>query len=179
MAPVGRWPVPWAAIGQPLRYYHAMSEVRFDDIEALTALVSDHFDACDTVIEITQKMIDQFAELTEDRQWIHVDVQRCAEQSPLGTPIAHGFLVLSLITALTEGTAARITGFGQVINYGADKLRFQRPVPAGSKVHARQRVAHVRKKGIGGSQLTFETEVLVVGEAQPALTYRSIVVFLP
>jgi acyl dehydratase len=156
-----------------------MSELRFDDIDALSALVSDQFDDCDTVIEITQDMIDQFAELTADRQWIHVDVERCAQQSPGGKPIAHGFLVLSLITALTEGAGAMITGYGRVINYGADKLRFQRPVPVDSKVVARRRIAHVRKKGIGGSQLTFETEVQVVGQDQPALTYRSIVVFLP
>ncbi|MBW2453947.1 MAG: MaoC family dehydratase [Deltaproteobacteria bacterium] len=157
-----------------------MSEVRFDDIDSLGALVSDgEFDAFGPAIEITQDRIDQFAELTGDRQWIHVDRERCARDSPLGKPIAHGFLVLSLITALTEGAAAQIVGFGQAIHYGADQLRFLKPVPAGSQVQARRRVAHVRKKGIGGSQLTFETEVCVVGDDRPALTYRSIVVFLP
>jgi len=156
-----------------------MNEVRFDDIDALGTLVSDTFEPCGPTLEITQEMIDQFAELTGDQQWIHVDRERCARDTPLGKPIAHGFLVLSLITALTEGAEGQIVGFGQAINYGSDQLRFQRPVPAGSEVHARRRVVHVRKKGIGGSQITFETQVLVVGDDRPALTYRSIVVFLP
>ena len=157
-----------------------MKEVRFDDLPALEALVSETFDeGFGPEIEITQAMIDQFAKLTRDEQWIHVDDERCARESPFGKPIAHGFLVLSLLTALTRDSGTRIVGAGSVINYGADKLRFTSPVPSGSRVHARRRITHVRKKGVGGTQLTFESEVWVVGADRPAMIYQSIALFMP
>jgi hypothetical protein len=156
-----------------------MAEVRFDDLEGLQALVSEALGAPGPAKVITQAMIDAFAELTDDRQWIHVDPERCAAESPYGVPIAHGFLVLSLVTALSQGGDDRIVGYGSVINYGADKLRFIRPVPAGSTVCARRRIAHVRKKGVGGTQITFETEVWVEGEDKPAMLYRSLALFMP
>jgi hypothetical protein len=156
-----------------------MSEVRFDDWDALNALVSDELGPPGPPIEITQAMIDAFAELTDDKQWIHVDPARCAADSPFKTPIAHGFLVLSLVTALSRGGQHSISGYGSVINYGADKLRFISPVPAGSTVRARRRIAHVRKKGVGGTQITFETEVWVDGADKPAMLYRSLALFLP
>jgi len=153
-------------------------EVRFDNIAALEALVSDKFGAFGEPITISQAMIDRFAEVTMDQQWIHVDVERAAEESPFGGTIAHGFLTLSLVTALKPGDGAKITGYGSAINYGADKLRFISPVPAGSDVHARKRIAAVRRKG-PASQVTFETEVWVVGAERPALLYRSLALFLP
>ena len=156
-----------------------MQQVRFDDLEALSALVSDELGPFGEPILVSQAMIDAFAKLTMDEQWIHVDVERCARESPFKTTIAHGFLVLSLVTALKSEGAAQIVGYGSVINYGADKLRFVSPVPAGSQIHARRRIAHVRKKGIGGTQITFETEVQVVGADKPAMIYRSLALFMP
>jgi acyl dehydratase len=156
-----------------------MKEVRFNDLETLKTLVSEELGPFGEPIGITQAMIDQFAELTLDKQWIHVDPVRCEKESPYGTTIAHGFLVLSMVSALKSGSDTRIVGAGSVINYGADKLRFVSPVPAGSEIHARRRIAHVRKKGIGGTQLTFETEVHVVGAEKPAMLYRSLALFMP
>ena len=106
------------------------------------------------------------------------DVERAARESPFGTTIAHGFLVLSVIGALKSSSEVRIVGMGSVINYGADKLRFVSPVPAGSVLHARRRIAHVRKKG-HGTQVTFEIAVHVVGQERPAMLYRSLVLFVP
>jgi acyl dehydratase len=154
-------------------------DVRFDDRAALQALVSEDFGVFGEPLTVTQEMIDRFAELADDHQWIHVDVERCRRESPLGTTMAHGFLVLGLLTALKPPLGPRIVGQGSVINYGADKLRFVAPVPAGSAIHARRRIAHVRRKGVGGTQLTFETEIWVVGSTKPALLYRSLVLFMP
>jgi len=83
-------------------------------------------------IDVTQARIDRFAEATEDRQWIHVDPVR-AEQSPFKTTIAHGFLTLSLISALGQ-KAMRIDGLRMAINYGLNRVRFVSPVPAGSRI---------------------------------------------
>lgn len=156
-----------------------MKQVRFDDLEALQTLVSEELGPFGEPMLVSQQMIDRFAELTMDEQWIHVDPERCAKESPFGTTIAHGFLILSLVTALKSGSDLEITGYGSVINYGADKLRFVSPVPAGSRIHARRRIAHVRRKGPKGTQLTFETEIHVVGADKPAMIYRSLALFMP
>ena len=127
---------------------------------------------------VDQAMIDKFADATGDHQWIHVDVERAKRESPFGGTIAHGFLTLSLIPKLSAGGALRITGFGNATNYGADKLRFVSPVPAGSSVHARSRLLAAEAKP-KGTQLTQEVHVHVVGSERPALTYESLTLFHP
>lgn len=86
-------------------------------------------------LDVTQARIDRFAEATDDRQWIHVDAIR-AEQSPFKSTIAHGFLTLSLISALGQ-QAMRIEGLRMAINYGLNRVRFIAPVPAGSRIRGR------------------------------------------
>jgi len=111
-----------------------MEQIKFDDVAALQAKVSEEFGPFGGELEVTQSMIDRFAELTGDRQWIHVDVERCRRESPFGGPIAHGFLTLSLLPAINARTRDAgdwgIVGQGNVANYGSDKLRFLSPVPA-------------------------------------------------
>lgn len=147
-----------------------METIRFDDVDALDAAASDQFGEWGPEVTVTQEMIDQFAELTGDRQWIHVDVDRAIKESPFGGPVAHGFLTLSLIPQLMTGGDVKITGHTNAANYGADKLRFVAPVPAGSQVHSRSRLvaASARPKG---TLLTTEIEVAVVGADRPALLY--------
>jgi acyl dehydratase len=155
-----------------------VTDVRFDDLDALGALCSDTFGPWGEPIAVTQEMIQQFGDLTQDQQWIHVDVERCRRESAIGTTIAHGFLLVSLLPALVRGTGgAAIAGHRTVINYGIDQLRFVSPVPSGSRIQARRRIAHVRKKGPNGTQLTFETEVRVLDADKPALVCRSLVLF--
>ncbi|HVO26045.1 MAG TPA: MaoC/PaaZ C-terminal domain-containing protein, partial [Candidatus Margulisiibacteriota bacterium] len=108
-----------------------MENIRFDDIEKLKTKISDTFGPFGPQVEITQDMINKFAALTGDHQWIHVDVERCKRESPFKQPIAHGFLTLSLIPTIRAVTDYQIVGFGNATNYGADKLRFTAPVPAG------------------------------------------------
>jgi acyl dehydratase len=86
-------------------------------------------------IDVTQATIDQFAEATGDRQWIHVDTARAAG-SPFKGTIAHGFLTLSLVSALGQN-AMHIKGLRMAINYGLNRVRFIAPVPAGSRIRGR------------------------------------------
>lgn len=94
---------------------------------------------------ITQERIRQFAEATEDRQWIHLDEERAARESPYGSTVAHGFLTLSMLPRLFA-QAVRIEGVTMAVNYGLNRLRFLAPVPAGSRIRARFRVASVKQQ---------------------------------
>lgn len=156
----------------------AAREVRFDDLETLSSLVTEEWSDFGPPLTVTQEMIDQFAEVTGDQQWIHQDTERTRRDSPFGGPIAHGFLIVSLVGTLKTEDPFELTGFNTIVNYGADKLRFISPVPAGAEIHARRRLVHVRKKGPAGTQLTVETEIHVVGAEKPAMLYRSLVLYL-
>ena len=156
-----------------------MSEILFDDVEALRAQCSEEFGPWGAEHEVTQEMIHRFAELTGDRQWIHVDVERARKESPFGGPVAHGFLTLSLLPSLRGGGGGvRITGHGSAANYGSDGLRFLSPVPAGSKIRARSRLRDVQARP-RGTLVTTEIEVGVVGSERPALVYQMLVLYSP
>ena len=99
-------------------------------------------------LAVTQERIQQFADATGDHQWIHLDVERAATESPFGTTIAHGFLTLSLVSVLLR-EAFRIRGLRLAVNGGLNRVRFTAPVPAGSRVRARVAPASVGE--IGGS----------------------------
>ncbi len=152
-------------------------QIRFDDIDGLRNLISDEYGEYGPALEITQGRINAFADVTEDHQWIHEDVAR-AEAGPFGTPIAHGFLVLSLVGSLYEESQLDITGAGMTINYGANRLRFIDPVPVGSRVRLRQRVTDVVAKP-KGTLLTHELEVSVEGADRPAMIYEMLTMFAP
>src|SRR6478736_2367493 len=148
-----------------------MHEVRFDDVDGINALASDQFGEWGAEVEVTQDMINGFAELTGDRQWIHVDVERATRESPFGGPIAHGFLTLSLLPKLAAGASLQVTGHTNAVNYGAESLRFLSPVPAGANVHARNRVVRAEAKS-SGTLVTVEWDVRVVNAEKPAVLYR-------
>jgi len=109
-----------------------MEEIRFDDIEALQNHVSEEYgDWCEPV-EVNQDMVNRFAEVTGDHQWIHIDVARAAA-GPFGGPIAHGYLTLSLGPMLSPQIFG-VSGIAMGVNYGAGKIRFPSPVPVGARV---------------------------------------------
>jgi len=95
---------------------------------------------------VTQERIDKFAEATGDDQWIHVDAERAARESPYGATIAHGFLTLSLIGALLRDAIA-LQGVRMTVNYGSNRARFTAPVIAGSRIRGRFVVASVEASG--------------------------------
>ena len=150
--------------------------IRFDDLEAINALASEEFGPFGDPIEVTQEMIQGFADLTGDHQWIHVDVERCEKESPFGGPIAHGFLTLSLLPSLSKTAGVALRGQKSAVNYGAESLRFLSPVPAGSKLHARARVVRAEAKS-GGTLLTTEFEIRVVDAEKPAILYKMQVLY--
>jgi acyl dehydratase len=119
-------------------------------------------------IEIDQKRINAFADATEDWQFIHVDPE-AAKQTPFGGTIAHGFLTLSLLSAMTYDANPPLEGVAMGVNYGFDKLRFLAPVPAGSKVRGRFKLASAEDKGGGRWLIKHEVTVEIEGSDKPAL----------
>ena len=116
--------------------------------------------------EITQQQIDDFARVTGDDQWIHIDADRARRESPYGTTIAHGFLTVSLLPILIR-EAVDVRG-GMSINYGFNRLRFTGAVPAGSRVRARFTLNSL-KDVEGGVELAWGVVVEVEGREKPAL----------
>ncbi len=115
---------------------------------------------------IDQTRIDQFAEATSDYQWIHVDTERAEREMPDGRTIAHGYLTLALIPALTKDFI-EVKQLTRAINFGVNKVRFYTPVPSGARVRARATVLSARRRG-GALLLTSEIRIEVEGERKPA-----------
>ncbi len=119
-------------------------------------------------LEITQERVNQFAEATNDHQFIHIDPERAA-QTPFGGPIAHGFLSLSLLSYLNAQNAARPENLVMGINYGSDKIRYLMPVRVGKRVRSLQTVLDVTEKKPGHWLLKTEVTVEIEDEETPAL----------
>ena len=130
-----------------------MQQIRFDDVPALQQRVGEPWSPWGAEVTVTQDMINRFADVTFDHQWIHVDVERAQKESPLKSTIAHGFLVLSLVPHLRQRVDLEVIGFRNVLNYGADKPK--------------------------GTLITEEVEIAVVGQERPALTYTMLMLFQP
>jgi acyl dehydratase len=121
--------------------------------------------------EVTQQLVDQFADLTIDHQWIHVDPERAAKESPFQATIAHGFLTLSMLTHLAgsvPSSVGRLDGVVMGMNYGFDKVRFVSPVKVGSKIRAASTVKSVEPKG-SSIQVTKTYTIEVEGGDKPAV----------
>jgi len=123
--------------------------------------------------EIDQGLIDQFAEVSGDDQWIHVDVERAKSESPFGGTVAHGNLTLSLIDGFRKDVL-QSGGFKLGVNYGWNKIRFPAPVPSGAKVRARVEVLTVDEVGDGWWQITQKWTVEVEGSEKPACVAESV-----
>src|SRR5438105_13914034 len=102
------------------------------NVEELKALVGQEVGVSDWFI-VSQSLSDGLAELSQDRQWIHCDVERAKRESPAGGTIAHGFLTMALLSHL-KAQAVKVEGFKVSLNYGFNRVRFPAPVPAGSRV---------------------------------------------
>ena len=123
-------------------------------------------------IEIDQARIDAFAKLTEDEQFIHIDPEM-AKHTPFGGTVAHGFLTLSLASAMSYDATKPLDGVVMGVNYGFDRLRFLAPVRAGKRVRGRFVLKNAENKGTDGGVsrwlLTHEITVEIEGEPKPAL----------
>jgi acyl dehydratase len=125
-------------------------------------------------LTITQERIAQFAEATEDRQWIHLDRERAERESPYGTTIAHGFLTLSLISRFMKDVIQVRGGTGMTVNYGLNRVRFPSPLRAGSKIRARVTLLSV-KEVPGAYETSFSVTIESEGSEKPCCVAESIV----
>jgi acyl dehydratase len=144
-------------------------------LERLQAQVGQEVHTSDW-LQVTQQRIDAFADATGDHQWIHVDAERAARESPWKATIAHGYLTLSLYPMLRGLVAADrppFPGVRQVINYGLDKLRFPSAVVVGSRVRARCVLLKVEAVS-GGLQVTEQYTVEIEGQPKPACVAEAI-----
>lgn len=142
-----------------------MTTITVDEMKARigTETVSDW-------VEVTQAMIDTFADATGDHQFIHVD-PAAAAQTPFGGTIAHGFLTLSLMPLLSSKVpdAPRLEGVKMGVNYGGNKVRFLTPVRSGSRVRGRFKLLEFAEKRPGQFQQTNEFTVEIDGQSKPAM----------
>jgi acyl dehydratase len=143
-----------------------MDAVEFKD---LSGIVGQEVGVSDW-LQITQERVNQFAEATGDHQWIHVDVERANRE--MGGPIAHGYLTLSLIPALSAGLL-NVKGVTRGINYGSDRVRFTNMVRVGKRVRLRQKLIGAEPKS-GGMQLRSECTIEIEGEERPACVAETI-----
>jgi acyl dehydratase len=123
--------------------------------------------------EITQEMINEFADLSGDHQWIHVDVERAKAESPFGTTIAHGNLTLSLIDGLRQDLS-EWSGFTLGVNYGWNKVRFPAPVPVGSRLRCFAQIVEVSDVGGGWHQIVTRFTVEAEGGEKPVCVADSV-----
>jgi acyl dehydratase len=119
-------------------------------------------------ITVSQSRIDAFAECTGDHQFIHVDPEK-AKATPFGTTIAHGYLTLSLLSAMAYDAMPGVEGTKMGVNYGLNKVRFMAPVKSGKRIRGRFKLADVTERSAGVLQSTVEVTVEIEGEDKPAL----------
>ena len=121
---------------------------------------------------INQQRIDQFAAVTGDQQWIHIDPERAAKESPYGSTVAHGYLTLSLLPYLTESNhpdffQKNYPGMKYRVNYGLNRVRFPAPVKVGAKIRARTTIQSAEEIK-GAVQICYLMTVEIEGEEKPA-----------
>lgn len=137
-----------------------------ETINDYAAQVGKEIGVSDWVL-VDQDRINKFADATGDHQWIHVDVEKAKKEMPGGKTIAHGYLTLSLVPMLTHGIS-RVKKVSRGINYGSNKVRFTSPVPAGSRVRARQKLVAADPVQGNGIRFTAEITIEIEGQERPA-----------
>jgi acyl dehydratase len=151
----------------PARRRKGVLEMRvFNDFKEVQAAVGSEVGVSDWV-EVTQERIDKFAEATGDEQWIHVDVERASRELPGRTTIAHGLLTLSLAPAFVRSVMG-VKGITNTLNYGANRIRYLTPVPAGSKLRGRIRIAEADDMPPNGLRVTYGITTEIEGGDRPA-----------
>jgi acyl dehydratase len=148
-----------------------------DSLEALKQLAGREIGVSDW-LTITQDRIDQFAEATEDRQWIHTNPVRARKESPYGETIAHGFLTLSLVSHLVKQTIEFRGGARMGINYGLNRVRFPAAVRAGTRIRGRVTLESVKEIG-EAVKAQFSITVEVEGSEKPCCVAEWLVIYYP
>jgi len=144
-----------------------MTTVHFKSVRELQSRVGDEISVSNW-LTVTQERIDLFAKAIDDYQWIHVDVERAKRELPYKSTIAHGFLSMSLLSALLY-EAMEFGPARMGLNYGMNRVRFVSPVPAGSRLRARFKLKKYEEVEDNGVQMTWDVTVEMEGHAKPAL----------
>lgn len=139
----------------------------FESLDAVKEMVGQEV-AVTEWFTMTQDRVQDFADATLDHQWIHVDVERAKRESPFKTPIAHGFLTLSMLAHFMEGAVSIQQKFRLAVNYGMNKVRFVSPVKVGSKIRARFVLAAAKDVEPNGLEAQYNTTVEIEGSEKPA-----------
>lgn len=147
----------------------------FEHVEEFCAAVGSHL-GDSAWMTIDQERINLFADATGDHQWIHIDPVRAAE-GPFGSTIAHGYLTLSLVPALLEEVFS-VGGLQAFVNYGANRIRFPRPVPVDSRVQASVTLTSIERTSVG-VRATLDVEVRLEDGGKPACVAETIVLMVP
>lgn len=129
--------------------------------------------------QVTQEAVNEFANCTGDRQWIHIDVERAKKESPFGGPVAHGYLTLSLVASMSMEIGAVPKGTAAALNYGLDKVRFLAPVPVGAKLRLHTKLLGFERKDNGQYLMKAENTMEIEGSDKPALIAESLAVLVP
>ena len=129
-------------------------------------------------IEVSQEKIRAFADATGDRQWIHVDEERAARESPFGHTIAHGYLTIALAPVLLP-QIVEVRGASMVINHGLEKMKLPSPVPAGARLRLSAEIKSVRELPSGAARVVLSLTFEVEGAARPACTADAVYVYFP
>lgn len=144
----------------------------FTSADDITSAIGETIGTSDW-LEITQERVNQFADATGDHQWIHVDPERAANESPFGGPIAHGYLTLSLLPALSWQTYT-VENSTMGVNYGSNKVRFVNPVAVGSRVRLVAVLAAADSLPNNAVQMTVDSTIEIEGVDKPALVAQVI-----
>lgn len=148
----------------------------FNGIDEVVAATGEHLGHSDWH-EVTQAQVDQFAEATGDHQWIHVDPERAARETPFGGSIAHGYLTLSLIPGLLP-EVYEVQGITMGMNYGANKIRFLTPVRVGSRVRVGVQLQETSQTK-AGLQMVLAMTVEIEGADKPACVAEVVYLLVP
>lgn len=142
-----------------------MKTLHFKNIEAFKSMIGKELPTSDW-ITITQEMINDFANATLDKQWVHVDVERAAKESPFKSTIAHGFMSLSMLSKMLEDLIV-IDSVKMGLNYGLNTVRFPHPVPVNSRLQMISSIKNIedQKQGV---KITFSCTVVIKGIEKPA-----------
>ncbi len=151
-----------------------MTAICFKNFDAFKKM-QDHALPAGDWVTITQDMINSFAAATLDDQWIHIDSARAEKQSPFGKTVAHGFMSLSLVSAMI-GDVARIESMKMGVNYGANRVRFPSPVPVNSRIRLNCRVGQMEELESGGLKVRWDCEVEMENSEKPACVCELIAV---
>lgn len=128
---------------------------------------------------VTQEAVNEFANCTGDKQWIHIDVERAKKESPFGGPVAHGYLTLSMLSAMAMEIGVVPQGTAAALNYGLDKVRFLAPVPVGARIRLHSKLSGLERKSNGQYLMSTENTIEIDGADKPALIAESLAMLVP